>query len=123
MNRRGITLMELIIVMAIIALGAVLMVPNIAGWIPNYRLRSATRDVVSTLRVAQMKAVARNMDHRVIQEHRIMSLFPSLKHFTVVGCYDYIAVIKNTIFLQGIHQFTKFPIERSDIFIICAAMC
>ena len=66
MNRRGITLMELIIVMAIIALGAVLMVPNIAGWIPNYRLRSATRDVVSTLRVAQMKAVARNMDHRVI---------------------------------------------------------
>ena len=65
MNRRGITLMELIIVMAIIALGAVLMVPNIAGWIPHYRLRSATRDVVSTLRVAQMKAVARNMDHRV----------------------------------------------------------
>jgi len=65
MNRRGITLMELIIVMAIIALGAVLMVPNIAGWIPNYRLRSATRDVVSTLRVAQMKAVARNVDHRV----------------------------------------------------------
>ena len=57
--------MELIIVMAIIALGAVLMVPNIAGWIPNYRLRTATRDVVSTLRVAQMKAVARNMDHRV----------------------------------------------------------
>ena len=65
MNRRGITLMELIIVMAIIALGAVLMVPNIAGWIPHYRLRSATRDVVSTLRVAQMKAVARNVDHRV----------------------------------------------------------
>jgi len=65
MNRRGITLMELIIVMAIIALGAVLMVPNIAGWIPNYRLRTATRDVVSTLRVAQMKAVARNIDHRV----------------------------------------------------------
>jgi type IV fimbrial biogenesis protein FimT len=57
--------MELIIVMAIIALGAVLMVPNIAGWIPNYRLRTATRDVVSTLRVAQMKAVARNVDHRV----------------------------------------------------------
>ena len=65
MNRRGITLMELIIVMAIIALGAVLMVPNIAGWIPHYRLRSATRDVVSALRVAQMKAVARNIDHRV----------------------------------------------------------
>ena len=65
MNRRGITLMELIVVMAIIALGAVLMVPNIAGWLPNYRLRSATRDVVSSLRVAQMKAVASNVAYRV----------------------------------------------------------
>jgi len=65
MNRRGITLMELVIVMAIIALGAVLMVPNIGAWIPSYRLRSATRDVVSAMRVAQMKAVARNVDHRV----------------------------------------------------------
>jgi Tfp pilus assembly protein FimT len=57
--------MELVIVMAIIALGAVLMVPNIGAWLPNYRLRSATRDVVSAMRVAQMKAVSRNMDHRV----------------------------------------------------------
>ena len=57
--------MELVIVMAIIALGAVLMVPNIGAWIPSYRLRSATRDVVSAMRVAQMKAVARNVDHRV----------------------------------------------------------
>jgi prepilin-type N-terminal cleavage/methylation domain-containing protein len=65
MNRRGITLMELVIVMAIIALGAVLMVPNIGAWLPNYRLRSAARDTVSIMRVAQMKAVSRNMDHRV----------------------------------------------------------
>jgi len=65
MKKRGITLMELIIVMAIIALGAVLMVPNIAAWLPNYRLRSATRDIVSSMRVAQMKAVSRNVDHRV----------------------------------------------------------
>src|SRR4030042_829050 len=65
MNKRGITLMELVIVMAIIAMGAVLMVPNIAGWLPNYRLRSATRDIVSTMRVAQIKAVTSNVDYRV----------------------------------------------------------
>jgi Tfp pilus assembly protein FimT len=57
--------MELVIVMAIIALGAVLMAPNIGAWLPTYRLRSATRDVVSAMRVAQVKAVARNVDHRV----------------------------------------------------------
>ena len=65
MNKKGITLMELIIVMAIIALGAVLMVPNIGAWLPNYRLRTATRDIVSTMRLAQMKAVSTNMSYAV----------------------------------------------------------
>src|SRR5512139_469737 len=65
MNKKGVTLMELIIVMAIIALGAVLMVANIGAWLPNYRLRSATRDIVSTMRVAQMKAVSTNMPYTV----------------------------------------------------------
>src|SRR5512139_107131 len=64
-NRKGITLMELIIVLAIIALGAVLMVPNIGAWLPNYRLRSATRDIVSTMRLAQMKAVSTNVPYTV----------------------------------------------------------
>jgi len=44
--------------MVIVAIGAVLMVPNIGAWLPNYRLRSATRDIVSTLRIAQTKAVS-----------------------------------------------------------------
>jgi prepilin-type N-terminal cleavage/methylation domain-containing protein len=65
MNRKGITLIELIVVMVIIAIGAVLMAPNIGGWLPNYRLRSATRDITSTMRVAQMKAVSNNIQYRV----------------------------------------------------------
>jgi prepilin-type N-terminal cleavage/methylation domain-containing protein len=63
--KRGITLIELIVVMVIIAIGAVLVAPNIGGWIPNYRLRSATRDVVSTLRTAQMKAISNNTTYQV----------------------------------------------------------
>jgi Tfp pilus assembly protein FimT len=51
--------------MIIIAIGAVLLVPNIGGWLPNYRLKSATRDIVSTLRTAQMKAVSSNLEYRV----------------------------------------------------------
>jgi len=65
MNKRGVTLIELVVVFAIIAIGAVLMVPNMGPWIQSYRLRSATRDIVSTLRTAQMKAVSINLDHRV----------------------------------------------------------
>jgi Tfp pilus assembly protein FimT len=41
------------------------MVPNIGAWLPNYRLKSATRDIVSTMRVAQMKAVSSNLEYRV----------------------------------------------------------
>ncbi len=66
MNQKGITLLELIIVMAIIAIGAVLTTPNISGWLPNYRLRSATRDVVSIMRVAQIKAVSNNTQCQVV---------------------------------------------------------
>lgn len=65
MNRKGVTLIELIVVMVIIAIGAVLMAPGIGAWLPNYRLRSATRDIVSTMRTAQMKAVSTNMEYRV----------------------------------------------------------
>jgi len=65
LNHKGITIIELVIVMVIIAIGAVLMVPNIGAWLPNYRLRSATRDIVSTLRTAQMKAVSTQMNYQV----------------------------------------------------------
>lgn len=60
MNRKGITLIELVIVMVIIAIGAVLLIPNIGAWLPNYRLRSAARDICSTMRTAQIKAVSTN---------------------------------------------------------------
>ena len=65
MNKRGVTLVELVVVFVIIAVLACLMAPNIGAWLPSYRLRSATRDVASILRTAQMKAVSRNLQYRV----------------------------------------------------------
>ena len=65
MNKKGVTLLELIVVMVIIAIAAALAVPNIAAWLPNYRLRTATRDIVSTMRTAQMKAVTTNVEYGV----------------------------------------------------------
>lgn len=65
MNKKGITLIELIVVMVIIGIGAVLIAPNIGGFMTHYRLGSVTRDIVSTLRTAQMKAVSTNLEHRV----------------------------------------------------------
>jgi type IV fimbrial biogenesis protein FimT len=65
MNKRGVTLIELLVVFVIIAIGATLMIPNMGAWLPNYRLRSAARDLVSTMRVAQMRAVSNNVDYQV----------------------------------------------------------
>jgi type IV fimbrial biogenesis protein FimT len=65
MKKKGITLIELVVVMAIIAIGAALIAPNIGAWLPNYRLRSATRDVASVLREAQMRAISTNTQYQV----------------------------------------------------------
>ncbi len=65
MNKRGITLVELIVVFCIIAFMALLMVPNIGAWLPSYRLRSATRDIASTFRGAQMRAISENISYTV----------------------------------------------------------
>jgi prepilin-type N-terminal cleavage/methylation domain-containing protein len=66
MNKKGVTLIELIVVFVIIAIGAALTIPNMGSWIQSYRLRSATRDITSNLRVAQMKAVSNNMEYQVV---------------------------------------------------------
>jgi len=65
MKKRGITLVELVVVVVIIAIAAVLVAPSIGRWLPNYRLRGAARDIVSTLRTAQMKAVSTNRQYQV----------------------------------------------------------
>jgi prepilin-type N-terminal cleavage/methylation domain-containing protein len=65
MNQKGVTLIELIIVMVIIAIGGALMTPGISSWMTHYRLKSATRDIVSTMRIAQMKAISNNLTYEV----------------------------------------------------------
>lgn len=65
MNKKGVTLLELIVVMVIVAIGALALAPNIGTWMTHFRLRGATRDVASILRTAQIKAVSNNIQYRV----------------------------------------------------------
>jgi prepilin-type N-terminal cleavage/methylation domain-containing protein len=65
MNKKGITLIELVVVLVIICIGAALMVPGFGAWVPHYRLRGAARDVVSVMRTAQTKAVSYNIRYGV----------------------------------------------------------
>ncbi len=61
----GVTLIELAVVMAIIAIMAVFMAPAIGEWLDNYRIRQSARDIVSNLQFAKMKAISSRIEYRV----------------------------------------------------------
>lgn len=59
-NRQGLTLVELVITLVIVALLATLMVPGLGRWLSHYRIKGVARDIASCFRLAQMKAVQTN---------------------------------------------------------------
>ena len=61
----GFTVFELLITIAMIALVTAIAVPNFIGWLPDYRLRSATHDLFSNFQKAKLTAVKRNVNTAV----------------------------------------------------------
>jgi type IV fimbrial biogenesis protein FimT len=57
---RGMTLVELMVVVTLIGIMLMLAVPGIGNWIANSRVRSVAEDVQNGLRMAQAEAVNRN---------------------------------------------------------------
>jgi prepilin-type N-terminal cleavage/methylation domain-containing protein len=57
-DERGVTLIELVIVMAIIAIMGLFMTPGIGEWVQNYRIKQAARDIASDFQFAKMKAIS-----------------------------------------------------------------
>ncbi|MBW1920097.1 MAG: GspH/FimT family pseudopilin [Deltaproteobacteria bacterium] len=57
---QGFTLIELLVVIGILAILGAVAIPAFSNWIPNYRLKSAARDVVSNFQRTKLEAVRRN---------------------------------------------------------------
>ena len=57
-TQKGVTLIELAVVMAIVGIMALFMAPAIGEWLDNYRIRQTARDIASTLQLAKMQAIS-----------------------------------------------------------------
>jgi type II secretory pathway pseudopilin PulG len=59
---KGVTIIELTVVLCILAVMVMISIPNIGRWLPRYRLRSAIRDVASSMQLARLGAIKENRE-------------------------------------------------------------
>ncbi|MCJ7663965.1 MAG: GspH/FimT family pseudopilin [Desulfobacterales bacterium] len=62
---KGVTIIELAVVMAIIGIMALFMAPSIGEWTAGFRLRGATKDLADALQLARLKAISTRNQYRV----------------------------------------------------------
>ena len=61
-NKRGISSMELAVVLALIAIMATMTVPYLGSWLRHYRIVGVARELTSSMQDARLTAVKNNVD-------------------------------------------------------------
>jgi len=61
-RERGLTVIELMVVLAVIGVMAAVTAPNLVRWSTGIRMHSSINEIASELQLARMKAIAQNTD-------------------------------------------------------------
>ena len=64
-SKNGVTVLELVIVMVLIAAFALMISPSLGEWAARYRIKGAARKLADTLQLARLKAISDVVEYRV----------------------------------------------------------
>ena len=86
-NSQGFSLAELMVVIAILAIMALIVAPNIATGLPTYRIKAATSDCIAQLRNARHRAIKEKRDVEVFFNADRMALEIENRRLPVKGSF------------------------------------
>ena len=109
-DQRGFTLVELMIVCAIIAIGVLLAVPNYLQWNSQHQLRQAVTEVHSQLMLARMAAMNRSAAIRVA-----LAVSGGRVTMSIVDDNSGVMVMSPTTFMTGVSYVVGGPIVFSPL--------
>ena len=86
----GVTLIEIAVVMAIVAIMALFLAPAIGEWVDNFRIRQAAREMSSDLQFAKMKAISMGRNCAIVfnQGGYAYIIFPDYDNDLVLDSVD-----------------------------------
>ena len=65
-NKKGFTLIEMVVVIGVMAILGAVAVPTFLAWLPDSRLKAAARDLYSNMQLAKMDAIRSNSNYRLV---------------------------------------------------------